>query len=207
MTKIIDYYFFSISPFTYLGHQAIVDVAAKHGAKLNIKPSNLMAIWEVSGAVPPGQRPLVRQRYRLIEIARAAEYRGLPINTKPAHFPVDATLADNTIIALTQMGADPCDYMGDVFGAVWADEKDISDEAVLSALLKKHGFDADAVLNIAKDDATTAIRQKNAEDAIKADAVGVPAYVVDGEVFWGQDRIDYLDHMLATNRAAITSDM
>lgn len=196
----IDYYFFSISPFTYLGHQAIVDVAAKHGATLNIKPSNLMAIWEVSGAVPPPQRPPVRQRHRLLEIMRCADIRGLPINKTPAHFPVDASLADNSIIALVEMGEDPVGYMGDVFAAVWVNDQNISDETVLSGLLKKHGFDADAVLAKAKTEEIAAIRASNAQDAVDADAVGVPAYVVNGEVFWGQDRVEHIDHMLTSGR-------
>lgn len=200
----IDYYFFSISPFTYLGHQAIVDVAAKHGATLNIKPSNLMAIWEVSGAVPPPQRPPVRQRHRILEIVRCADIRGLPINKSPAHFPVDATLADNSIIALIEMGENPVDYMDDVFAAVWVNEQNISDETVLAGLLTKHGFDAEAVLAKAKTEEVSAIRSRNAQDAVNADAVGVPAYVVNGEVFWGQDRVEHIDHMLTTGRDPIT---
>ena len=200
----IDYYFFSISPFTYLGHQAIVDVAAKHGATLNIKPSNLMAIWEVSGAVPPPQRPPVRQRHRILEIVRCADIRGLPINKSPAHFPVDATLADNSIIALIEMGENPVDYMGDVFAAVWVNEQNISDETVLAGLLTKHGFDAETVLAKAKTEEVSAIRSRNAQDAVNADAVGVPAYVVNGEVFWGQDRVEHIDHMLTTGRDPIT---
>lgn len=200
----IDYYFFSISPFTYLGHQAIVDVAAKHGATLNIKPSNLMAIWEVSGAVPPPQRPPVRQRHRILEIVRCADIRGLPINKSPAHFPVDATLADNSIIALIEMGENPVDYMDDVFAAVWVNEQNISDETVLAGLLTKHGFDAETVLAKAKTEEVSAIRSRNAQDAVNADAVGVPAYVVNGEVFWGQDRVEHIDHMLTTGRDPIT---
>lgn len=202
----IDYYFFSASPFTYLGHKAITDVAAKHGATLNIKPSNLMAIWEVSGAVPPGKRPLVRQKYRLLEIERCAEVRGLPVNKTPKHFPVDASLADHSIIALIEMGQDPLAYMGDVFAAVWVNEKDIADEAVIAELLTKNGFDANAVLAKAKSDEVAAIRAKNAQDAVDANAVGVPAYVIDGEVFWGQDRVEHVDHMLASGRKPFSVD-
>ena len=202
----IDYYFFSASPFTYLGHKAITEIAAKHGANLNIKPSNLMAIWEVSGAVPPGKRPMVRQKYRLLEIERCADIRGLPINKTPKHLPVDASLADTSIIALVEMGEDPLDYMGDVFAAVWVHEKDISEEEVLSELLTKHGFDANAVLAKAKTDEVAAIRAKNAQDAVETNAVGVPAYVIDGEVFWGQDRVEHVDHMLSTGREAFPID-
>ncbi|WP_026479316.1 2-hydroxychromene-2-carboxylate isomerase [Ahrensia sp. 13_GOM-1096m] len=197
----IDYYFYSASPFTYLGHQAIVDVAEKHGATLNVKPVNLMALWAISGAVPPAQRPAVRQRYRLIELQRVADFKGLPINKQPAHFPVDATVADCSIAAIVAGGANPLAYMRDLFAATWANEQDISDEATLTALLKKNGFDSDEILTAAKSETVAAIREQNSKDAIAADAIGVPAYVVKGEVFWGQDRIEMLDHMLASGRS------
>lgn len=205
MPATIDYYFTSASPFTYLGHQPLRAVAEKHGARINPKPVNLLGVWEVSGAVMPAQRPPVRQRYRLIELQRVADYRGLPLNPKPKHFPVNATLADCSVIALVRSGADPMSYMERLFAGVWANEEDIADEAVLARLLKAEGADAKAILDVARDPATADVREANTKDAVAADAVGVPAYVLNGEVFWGQDRIEYLDHALATGRVAFTS--
>lgn len=203
MPRSIDYYFYSASPFTYLGHAAIRDVAKAHGAKLNYKPVNLFGLWEVSGAVPPPKRPPVRQRYRLVEIERVASFRGLPVNVKPAHWPVDATLADLTIAAIAEAGDDPGAYMGAVFSACWAEDRNIADEALLSELLAAAGHNATAVLDRARSDEVAAVRARNTEEAIAADAIGVPAYVLDGEVFWGQDRIEHLDHMLKTGRTPI----
>ena len=203
LAKAIDYYFTCISPFSYLGHQAIIEVAAKHGAALNYRPVALAGLWAESGAVPLGQRPVVRQQYRLVELQRVAAFRGLPITPKPAHFPVDPTLADHTVIAIVEAGGDPGAYVGAVFRAIWAEEKNISEEDVLADLLTANGFDADAILETAKSEAVAAIREKNTGDAVIAGAVGAPAYVVDGEAFWGQDRVELVDHMLATGRAAI----
>ncbi|WP_136659865.1 2-hydroxychromene-2-carboxylate isomerase [Nitratireductor sp. XY-223] len=201
---VIDYYFYGASPFTYLGHEALGEAARRQGAEINFKPVNLFALWEVSGAVPPAKRPPVRQRYRLIELQRVAEFRGLPINTKPKFFPVDTTLADQAVIALTEAGHDPFDYMRKVLAGVWAEERDLADRGVIAGILTDCGFDAEAILERAQSDAVGAVRTRNSEEAVAADAVGVPAYVLNGEVFWGQDRIELLEHALKSGRAPYT---
>ncbi|WP_419909388.1 2-hydroxychromene-2-carboxylate isomerase [Hoeflea sp.] len=198
---VIDYYFYGASPFTYLGHNALAGAAERQGADINYKPVNLFALWEVSGAVPPAKRPPVRQRYRLVELQRVADFRGLPINTNPKFWPVDTTLADQAVIALTEAGKDPKDYMAKVLSGVWAEERDLSDKGVIAGILTDCGFDAETVLERAQSDEVAAIRARNSEDAVAADAIGVPAYVLNGEVFWGQDRIELLEHALRTGRA------
>src|SRR5690606_13895111 len=205
MPASIDYYMTSPSPFSYLGHPMLRAVARKHGAELKVKPVNLAAVFENSGAVVPAKRPPVRQRYRLIELQRVADYRGLPINPKPKHWPTDPTLADHTIIALIERGHDPLSYMERVFAAVWANEENIADRDVLSAHLRAEGFNAEEIMGAADEPETAAIRARNTQEAIDAGAVGVPAYVLNGEVFWGQDRIEYLDQALATGRKAYTA--
>lgn len=197
---VVDYYFYGASPFTYLGHGALMQAAARQGAEIVFKPVNLMTIWAVSGAVPPAQRPPVRQRYRLVELQRIAEFRGLPINIKPKFWPTDTSLADQAVIALVEAEENPSDYMQRVFAGVWAEERDLSDRAVVAGMLTDCGFDADAILERAASDDIAAIRDRNSEDAVAADAIGVPAYVLNGEVFWGQDRIDLLEHALKTGR-------
>ena len=201
----IDYYLFAPSPFTYLGHDLLREVARKHGATIAYKPVDLMGVWAESGAVPPAKRPPVRQAYRLIELQRLASYRGLPLNLKPKHFPVDATLADTCVIAITERGGNPHEFIAANCRSVWVDEDDISDETIIRANLMAAGFDADGVIRSAQSSKIADIRERNTKDAVAANAPGVPAYVVDGEVFWGQDRIEYLDHMLATGRDPITA--
>ncbi|MCP4314471.1 MAG: 2-hydroxychromene-2-carboxylate isomerase [Hyphomicrobiales bacterium] len=191
---VIDYYFYGASPFTYLGHNALIDAAVRQSAEINYKPVNLFALWAVSGAVPPAKRPPVRQRYRLLELQRVAEFRGLQIHTKPKHFPVDTTLSDQTVIALVEAGKSPAKYMQKVFAGVWADELDLSDHDVVAGLLIECGFYAEATLERAQSDEIAAVRNRNSEEAVAADAIGVPAYVLNGEVFWGQDRINLLEH-------------
>jgi len=158
MARAIDYYFTCISPFSYLGHKAIGEVAAKHDATLTFKPVNLGGLWAESGAVPLPQRAPMRQRYRLIELQRAADFRDLPITPKPAHFPVDPTLADHTVIAIGEAGGDAGDYVASVFKAIWVSDKNISQEEVIAELLAAAGHDATAILDRAMTDDIAAIR-------------------------------------------------
>lgn len=196
----IDYYFSSISPFTYLGHKAFEDVAHRHGCAIAYKPVNLAGVFENSGALPLPKRPKVRQRYRLLELRRIADYRKLPINVKPAFFPADATLADQCAIALVEAKKNPSDFIWKVLSSVWANEENIADPTLLAGHLSALGFDAPSVIEYASSNEAAAIRAQNTKEAVAADACGVPAYVLNGEVFWGQDRIDLLDFALKTQR-------
>lgn len=201
--KEIDYYLTSSSPFNYLGFQPIQDVAAKHGYTLNIRPVNIRGIWAETGAVPPAERPLLRQRMRLIELQRFALHRKVPLNKEPKYFPVDPTLADHTIIALIEQGHDPQPYMAGIFTSVWVHEKNIADETTLIDLLKKYNHNPETTLELAKSQAISMIRDKNTQLSVKAGALGVPSYVLNGECFWGQDRISLLDEAITTGRSFI----
>ncbi len=203
MHTAIDYYFLGISPFVYLGHDAIVAVAEKHGVALNPKPVDLGAVWQNSGSEPLPKRTPLRQRYRLLEMERVAKWRNLPINLQPAHFPTNPVTADLCVAALVANGENALPFMGAIMRAVWVEERDVADRSVISEILERHGHDAEQVLQMAGSDVCAQMRADNTSEAIEADATGVPAYVVSGEVFWGQDRIELLDHMLTTARPAI----
>ena len=205
MPAVTDYFLTSVSPWTYLGHRLIQEVAARHGATLNVRPVNLGDMFKVSGQVSLADRTPVRQRYRMLELQRFADLRGRKVNLRPKHFPTNPALADHTIIAVIEGGQSPFDYMDRVFSAVWADEREIADAAVLADLLAASGLDAKAVQERANSAEVAAIRAANTQAAIDADATGVPSFVLNGEAFWGQDRIDLLDHALKTGRGPFSS--
>lgn len=196
----IDYFYTSISPYAYLGHAEIRAVADRFGARLNVRPFNLGGVFEVSGALPLAKRPPVRQRYRLVELQRMSEFRGRELNLHPAFFPADPSLADHAAIAILQSGGDPLDFMERIFGTVWARDGNIADEAVVREALSASGFDPDALLEAARSPAVAEIRAANTQAAIEADVVGAPGYVLDGEPFWGQDRIELLARALEKGR-------
>ncbi len=205
MTR-IDYYFTLISPFSYLGHGAIQNVASRHGAELDYKPVGLMAVWENSGSVPLGKRSKARQDARLIELQRWRERRGVPLNLRPKHFPTNPTLADRCVIAITKAEGDPAAYMDAAFKAVWANELDLSDREVIAGLLTGSDHDADTILAAAESDGVAAIHKGYTEEAVGIQVIGTPCYVLNGEAFWGQDRIELIDDALTSGRAPYTAN-
>ncbi|MGL4239498.1 MAG: 2-hydroxychromene-2-carboxylate isomerase, partial [Beijerinckiaceae bacterium] len=129
--RTIDYYFAINSPWTYFGHGLLQEIAARNGARINHKPMPIMEVFEATGSLPLPKRPPARQSYRWIELQRWREKRGLPLNLKPAHFPIDPTLANRTIIAAILAGSDPAPLTGRMLAGVWAEEKNLADEATI----------------------------------------------------------------------------
>lgn len=196
----VDYYFSLVSPYAYLGHAAFLDLAHRHGATVAYRPVRLLEVFAAAGGVPLGQRTPSRQRYRLLELQRWRQARGLPLNLHPAFFPVDGSLADCAAIALTRLQRDPDTYIRDAFRAVWVDERNLADRQTIAELLARAGHDADAVLALASGEAVQAAYRANTEAAAAADLPGVPGYVLAGEAFWGQDRIEMLGQALQSAR-------
>jgi len=192
----IDYYFTSISPFTYLGHSHFLKIAKEAGAQVNFKPVKLGEVFAESGATPLPQRPKSRLDYRLIELGRWAKKRGLPINNQPSFFPTSPVLADKCIIALQASGAEAGAVIGQILAACWEHEKDIADESTLREILKAHNIDADVLLASAQSQAIEEIYTNNTNDAINAGVLGAPSYLLNGEQFWGQDRLELLEETL-----------
>ncbi|MEM7461860.1 MAG: 2-hydroxychromene-2-carboxylate isomerase [Pseudomonadota bacterium] len=200
MDDSIDYYFTATSPFAYLGQKALVEIANRNGKAISYKPVKMAGLWAVSGSVPLKDRSETRQRYRLLELQRISEQRSLELVTQPDNFPTDPQLADRCIISIGATGGNPGDFYFSVGQALWRDERQIADAEVLAELLKTTGFDPDAILDMANREKSAEIYEKNTQDAVSADAIGAPAYVYRGEVFWGQDRLDLLEAMIVSGR-------
>ena len=205
MASHIDYFYTSTSPFTWFGQKPFCEVAAKHNKEIRYKPVNLMEVWKVSGGVAPPQRPPMRQRYRLIELQRIGHYHGLEVIAQPDSVPANPERADCCCILLSQQGKDPGPFLASVGEALWGQDRQIADESILAELLDKAGFDGKTIVSDSKDPAIAEIRNANSQEAINLDVVGAPAYVYEKEVFWGQDRVDYLDHMITSGRDPILS--
>ena len=198
MSITIDYYFTPQSPWTYLGHARFAEMARQAGATVRVLPTDFGKVFAVSGGLPLGQRAPQRQAYRLVELKRFSESLQLPLHLKPAFFPVAGDAAARLVIAVDQQdgAAAAMRLCGAVFSAVWAEERNIADAAVLAQLLNEQGLSADRLAQSRSPEVQQRY-EANTQQAIDAALFGAPTYVIDGEVFWGQDRLDFVAQKLA----------
>jgi 2-hydroxychromene-2-carboxylate isomerase len=205
MSRQIDYYFSLVSPWAYIGHAPFMDIAKRHGLDVNYKPVFLGRVFAETGGLPLAQRHPARRRYRLVELKRWRDRRRLAFNVQPKHWPFDVTLADRFVIAINVARKDPDPFLRRAYAAVWEEERNLADLVVLAELAEEAGLDSTSLIEIAQGSTTEAIYALNLENAVAGDVFGSPAYVLDGEVFWGQDRLELLDDALTSGRAAYTS--
>lgn len=193
MSKTVDYYLAPQSPWTYLGHQRFVQIAKDAGATVRLMPMDLGKVFPISGGLPLGKRAPQRQAYRLVELARFSKSLDLPLNLHPKFFPVVGDPAAKLIIAVDMHhGTEVAlTITGDVLSAVWHKEHDIADATTLAELLRKHQLDA-ACLELSNSAEVQTRYDSYTQSAIDAQVFGAPSFVIDGEVFWGQDRLDFV---------------
>jgi carboxymethylenebutenolidase len=199
MALTIDYYFAPNSPYVYLGHARFAAIAKAAGATLRVLPVDLGGkVFPVSGGLPLSKRAPQRQAYRLVELKRFSEWLDLPLNVQPKYFPVAADDAAKLIIAVDlKDGTDAAMKLtGAVTRAVWVEERNIADEATLAALLAEQRL-APARLEESHSQTVHERYEVDTQLAIDAGVFGAPSYVIDGEIFWGQDRLDFVQRRLA----------
>lgn len=195
--KVIDYYLSPMSPWTYLGHARLADIARRHGATINVKPVDFGRIFPVSGGLPLPKRAPQRQAYRLVELKRWRDYLGLPLTIEPKYFPFDSNLASRLVIAADTRGAGAAMRLaGAILKACWAEERNMGDEAELFKVVTEQGLEPRWLIAAAKSDEGQARYDELTQEAIDLQVFGAPTYVYNGELFWGQDRLDFLERAL-----------
>ncbi len=204
MNKTVDYYFAPQSPWTYLGHARFAAMAAAAGASVRVLPADFGRIFAATGGLPLSKRAPERQAYRLIELARFREWLKLPLNLEPRYFPVAADDAARLIIAvdLHDGSAAAMRLSAAVFAAVWVQQRNIADVQTLVELLQECSLPAERLLN-SRDLTVQRQFDANTEAAIAVGVFGAPSYRLDGEIFWGQDRLDFLERKLQSDGAQL----
>ncbi|MGO4913963.1 2-hydroxychromene-2-carboxylate isomerase [Pseudogemmobacter sp. W21_MBD1_M6] len=189
----IDYFFATVSPFTYLAGRRLEEIASKHGATVTYKPLDVVALFGRTGGTAPKDRHESRQTYRLQELRRLSAKTGLPLNVKPAFWPTNPAPSSYAIIAAQSAGGGNLSKLvHSMTKACWAEEKDIARDDVIREMLADAGFDPALADKGLLQGADTYAR--NLEEAVMRGAFGAPFYITDtDERFWGQDRLEDLD--------------
>ncbi len=195
----IDYYVSLNSPWTHLGAARIEALAAAHGASLRIHPVDFGTIFAASGGLPLPRRAPQRQAYRLMELRRWRDALDIPITIQPKHFPAREQPAASAVIAVREtIGDAPAIALAHrVLKALWQEEKDTGDLATLADLIGEVELDPEDVLEMAADPQWAERRATDSAAALARGVFGAPSYVIGDEIFWGQDRLDFVARRLA----------
>lgn len=202
MSASIDYYFSTLSTWAYIGHKALHEMAARQAVTINYRPMAILEVFEATETAPLPKRHPTRQRLRWLELQRWREKRGIELNLQPSHWPFSCVTADRMIVAAVDAGHDPADFIGAVFSGSWAEEKDMADESVLVAAANDSGLPGDDMLAAAKGEDAERIYGENTARALQAGVFGSPTYFLNGEMFWGQDRIELLEDAISSGRGS-----
>ena len=196
MSKRIDYFYTHASPWAYLGSVRFKSIADRASAVINYRPCNLGKIFPLSGGVTLPKRSEQRKRYRMFELKRWRDHLGIEIILEPAFERADDTLANRMVIAADKQGLETNRLSYAILRGLWAEQRNIAEDAELATIASSQGMDGTALLAAAKSDEIGGIYDAYTDEAIKQQVFGAPTYIIDGEPFWGQDRLDFVERAL-----------
>ena len=194
---IIEYYYALPSPFAYLGSSKFQSIAKKYNVEIIEKPCDLVGgIFVKTGGIPVPQRSPQRQKYRLDEIKRWSEFLNIRINIKPKFFPPkNPHLPAKFTIAANLLGTKVL-FGHELLKQLWSEEKDISDEKNIEIISNIFKIDFKELSVLAKSEKVSKIYLDNTEEAVEKNVFGAPTYIFNNELFWGQDRLEFLERAL-----------
>ncbi len=196
MARTIDFYFAVPSPWTYLGGPRFKELVKKNDLVVNWKPFDVAAAFALTGQKPVKQRPPQIQANRLTDLRRWRSYLNMELNLEPKYFPVDPTPGAKMIIAALHTGADVTNLANAYMSAVWAQERDISDSDTIISIADEQGFEGKGLFDIINTAKVTQTLDQNTKEAIAKNVFGTPTWIFEGELFWGQDRLDFLSRAI-----------
>lgn len=199
----IDYYFWLNSDWAYLGADRLDALARRTGVEIRHKPVDLPQVYARTGGVLLGQRSPERQRYRIIELERWCRKLGIYVNPTPRYMCPDAELASRIVIAADELGLPVLGLYKAILRAEWCEERDISSEPTLQAILEDLGLDGSGVMELARARETEMRYRRYTDEAVSAGVFGSPSYVFDGALFWGQDRLEMLEDAVRARNSVL----
>jgi 2-hydroxychromene-2-carboxylate isomerase len=194
MSRTIVYFHSLSSPWAYLGGPRFHDIVRRHDLKVLLRPTTIV---QENGGIPLRTRPDPRQTYHALELDRWRKHLNMPLQLKPKHYPTDPTGSARMVIAADRAGLDALRLSHALLHALWSEERDVKDPEVRRAVADAQGLDGAALLAASQTPEVIAAWEASHQEAIAAGVFGTPTYVLDGERFWGQDRLEFLDRALA----------
>ena len=199
----IDYFMSHGSPWTFLGHNRVNNIVKEFNVQLNMYPVNYGEIFPVSGGLPVFKRPLQRQKIRLQELKRWAEFLKINLIPEPKYFPSKSLLPSLLIIAAKKMKTNKdFELASNIMNALWVEELPVDDENTLKNIMDKLELDSEVLLSFAKSQECENIFKEYTKIAIEKNVFGAPTYIIEDQVYWGQDRLDFIErHLLKLTKS------
>lgn len=195
MHKSIDFYLSLISPWSFLAHQRLLEIANRHQATIRLYPVDFSTVFAKTGGLPLPKRSDQRKDYRMQELIRWREFLDIPLNLEPAFFPVNDKSASAMVIELRQSKPDEAFGLAGAFlRACWMEDRDISSEDTLLAIAAENQLDGEQLLSNKEQCLET--MQLDSAEAVDRGVFGAPSFIFGDQLFWGQDRLDFLDREL-----------
>lgn len=198
MSKSVDYFLSPMSPWAYLGHEPLQALIDKFNATVNVIPIDPVKLFAATGGVPVAQRPIQRQKYRLAELKRWKSFLGSPIIIEPAHFPYNPALVSLVVVAtVNKYGAQKAmELTLCLMKGCWVEDRNMELTEEVKKSIESCDLNSDDLLELASNDQTSKDLEKNTQHAIEAGVFGAPTYIINGELYWGQDRLDFVQRSL-----------
>ena len=185
------------SPWTFLGHKKVNEISKNNNCELDIMPVNYGEIFPVSGGLPVHKRPLQRQKYRLQELKRWSEFLKIKLNPEPKHFPSRSLLPSKVIISVKILNFENVnDIAYAIMEGLWIKELNIDDPKNLKKILTRFIKTADEVIDFSESKQVEKEMNKYTKEAIDLAVFGAPTYIIDDQIYWGQDRLDFLERYI-----------
>jgi 2-hydroxychromene-2-carboxylate isomerase len=200
----VDIYISLNSPWTYMAWERLHEIATRRSLAVTVKPAKFAEVFAATGGLPLPKRAPERQAYRMMEMKRWRDRLGLPMVLQPRAFPSDEGPGVRLVIAAMEQGQDAARFAQEIGRALWEHDQSIADAAVLDAAAVRAGLDLASLRARSRPDVDLdAVWTANTAEAVRRGVFGAPSVVLpDGEIFWGQDRVELLDWRLSQPRKA-----
>lgn len=196
MSKTLEFFFDLGSPATYLAYTQLPALCAATGAQLVYQPMLLGGVFKATGNASPITVP-AKGRYMFDDLARYARRYNVPLKFNP-HFPINTLMLMRAVTGIQLHQPERFDDFVDcLFRALWVEGRHLGDPEVVAAVLAEHGFDPEKVLALANDEAVKAALKDNTEQAVKRGVFGAPSMFVGSQLFFGQDRLEFVREALS----------